>query len=341
MNPQARKFGGKVKKYSGTTGSAVKANDGTRVWTAEEIKGPPPAKVTTAPSRTPTAKDVAAMKAAKANEDALIKTLNSPGANMKRGGKVKKMASGGFAEAFKAARKAQGAGGTFTYNGKKYSTNTKEEGIPGVKKSQDTYGTPEDADNLAMGRPRLSEMPKDLGKDYAAMPKGMSGTSKYGAKETDSDRSGTIVRQKTGGKVKKLSIGGELMKAGRSGMLGIVPKFLADDATDSMKPEAPSEEKKETYEFVQKKKGGKIKGWEGSKKDESQDKKLAKKHGMSMSKWEKSSMDKKHDSQQSMKGLKKGGYCSGGKTKTVKMASGGSVRGNGCATRGKTKGRFV
>lgn len=94
MNPQARKFGGKVKKYSGTTGSAVKANDGTRVWTAEEIKGPPPAKVTTAPSRTPTAKDVAAMKAAKANEDALVKTLNSPGANMKRGGKVKKCSGG-------------------------------------------------------------------------------------------------------------------------------------------------------------------------------------------------------------------------------------------------------
>jgi hypothetical protein len=276
MNPQARKFGGKVKKYSGTTGSAVKANDGTRVWTAEEIKGPPPAKVTTAPSRTPTAKDVAAMKAAKANEDALIKTLNSPGANMKRGGKVKKMASGGFAEAFKAARKAQGAGGTFTYNGKKYSTNTKEEGIPGVKSSQNRFGTPEDADNLVMGRPRLSELPKDLGEDYAAMPKGMKGTAKYEAQDDDSNRSGTIVRQKT---------------------------------------------------------GGKIKGWEGSKKDEAQDKKLAKKHGMSMSKWEKSSMDKKHDKQQSMKGLKSGGMSC--------YAKGGSTRGNGCATRGKTKGRFV
>lgn len=49
------------------------------------------------------------------------------------------------------------------------------------------------------------------------------------------------------------------------------------------------------------------KGWEGSKKDLSQDKKLAKKHGMSFSKWEKSSMDKKHDRQQSTKGLKAGG----------------------------------
>lgn len=49
------------------------------------------------------------------------------------------------------------------------------------------------------------------------------------------------------------------------------------------------------------------KAWEGSAKDEAQDKKLAKKHGMSMESWEKSSMDKKHDTQHSAKGLNKGG----------------------------------
>lgn len=53
------------------------------------------------------------------------------------------------------------------------------------------------------------------------------------------------------------------------------------------------------------KKGGMA--WEGSAKDEAQDKKLAKKHGMSMKAWEKSDMDKKHDRQKSMKGLKRGG----------------------------------
>ena len=47
--------------------------------------------------------------------------------------------------------------------------------------------------------------------------------------------------------------------------------------------------------------------WEGSAKDESQDKKLAKKYGMSMAAWEKSKMDKKHDTQHSAKGLNKGG----------------------------------
>jgi hypothetical protein len=47
--------------------------------------------------------------------------------------------------------------------------------------------------------------------------------------------------------------------------------------------------------------------WEGSAKDEAQDKKLAKKYGMSMAAWEKSKMDKKHDTQHSAKGLNKGG----------------------------------
>lgn len=95
------------------------------------------------------------------------------------------------------------------------------------------------------------------------------------------------------------------------------------------------------------KKGGKVSEmeFEHSKKDLAQDKKLSKKHGMSMESWEKSSMDKKHDTQQSMKGLKKGGMSkmargggieSRGKTKgtMVKMARGGGVE-----MRGKTRGK--
>ena len=56
-------------------------------------------------------------------------------------------------------------------------------------------------------------------------------------------------------------------------------------------------------------KGGKLSAaeFEGTEKDEREDKKLAKKHHMSMREWEKSSLDKKHDRQQSTEGLKKGG----------------------------------
>lgn len=71
--------------------------------------------------------------------------------------------------------------------------------------------------------------------------------------------------------------------------------------------------------------GGKMSAmdWEHSKADLSQDKKLAKKHGMSLEKWEKSALDKKHDRQQSPKGLKSGGPV---------------TRGDGVASKGKTKG---
>ena len=101
------------------------------------------------------------------------------------------------------------------------------------------------------------------------------------------------------------------------------------------------------------------KAFEGSAKDEREDKKLAAKRGMSMMQWEKSPADKKHDEQQSMKGLKKGGGVMPAKdppskdlmaikdtpmgrrmasaaTKTAKMAKGGGVESNG-----KTKGRMV
>ena len=67
------------------------------------------------------------------------------------------------------------------------------------------------------------------------------------------------------------------------------------------------------------KKGG-MAEFEGSAKDEAQDKKLAKKHGMSMKEWESSKMDEKHDKQESMKGLKSGG-------RTARKSGGGVFTG--------------
>jgi hypothetical protein len=76
------------------------------------------------------------------------------------------------------------------------------------------------------------------------------------------------------------------------------------------------------------------KAWEGSAKDESQDKKLAKKYGMSMAAWEKSKMDKKHDTQHSSKGLNKGGRTGkslGGVLKDVGKYAALGVAGNAIA----------
>jgi hypothetical protein len=70
-------------------------------------------------------------------------------------------------------------------------------------------------------------------------------------------------------------------------------------------PSAKSVSDASAYMRNVRKDGGRA--WEGSAKDEAQDKKLAKKYGMSMASWEKSKMDKKHDTQHSAKGLNKGG----------------------------------
>lgn len=63
------------------------------------------------------------------------------------------------------------------------------------------------------------------------------------------------------------------------------------------------------------KRGGKAEKFEGSAKDQMQDKKLAAKRKMTMAEWEASKADDKHDKQESMKGLKDGG-------RTAKMGGG-------------------
>lgn len=94
-------------------------------------------------------------------------------------------------------------------------------------------------------------------------------------------------------------------------------------------PSAKSVSDASAYMRNVRKDGGRA--WEGSAKDEAQDKKLAKRHGMSMESWEKSSMDKKHDTQHSAKGLNKGGRTGkslGGVLKDVGKYAALGVAGN-------------
>ena len=110
---------------------------------------------------------------------------------------------------------------------------------------------------------------------------------------------------KKGGKVVASSGADAPQNAGKKPRSG--NKHLTVDALVNRNLKDANEDREGKKHIGGLKTGGRAKAFEGSAKDEKQDKKLAKKYGMSMESWEKSSMDDKHDSQESMKGLKKGG----------------------------------
>jgi hypothetical protein len=113
---------------------------------------------------------------------------------------------------------------------------------------------------------------------------------------------------KKGGKVVAVSGADAPQNAGKKQRSG--SKHLTVDALVNRNIKDANEDREGKKHIGGLKTGGRAKAFEGSAKDEKQDKKLAKKYGMSMESWEKSKMDDKHDSQQSMKGLKKGGRTS-------------------------------
>jgi hypothetical protein len=110
---------------------------------------------------------------------------------------------------------------------------------------------------------------------------------------------------KKGGKVVAVSGADAPQNAGKKQRSG--SKHLTVDALVNRNLKDANEDREGKKHIGGLKTGGRAKAFEGSAKDEMQDKKLAKKYGMSMESWEKSKMDDKHDSQKSMKGLKKGG----------------------------------
>ena len=136
-------------------------------------------------------------------------------------------------------------------------------------------------------------------------------------KDANEERDGIkhVGGMKKGGRAKKF-LGGPMMQPG--GMMagaapagGVGASGVAGDPTvdprENMVGKSRFNFGPGTNANPNLKRGGKAVKFEGSAKDEKQDKKLAKKHGMSMKSWEHSKLDKKHDEQQSMKGLKKGG----------------------------------
>lgn len=220
--------------------------------------------------------------------DADIKTGMRPVSQrqFKKGGKVS-----GEAHKSHAGRKPRKSGGRALTADSLINRNAKEaneerEGkkhIGGMKKGGRTH-------NDGGGRnPRGDENEMTAAQEAAAAAAAKAAAAaRAGRERTEAEREDPR-NQKRGGRTKKMD-GGPM-----DPRTGIVPKDVLTFGPGG--PKSP---------VIGLKKGGAAK-WEGSAKDEAQDKKLAKKHGMSMKSWESSKMDKKHDEQHSMKGLKKGG----------------------------------
>ena len=240
---------------------------------------------------------------------------------MKKGGRIEKAGGGSFKDAFRAARKELGAGKTFEWNGKSYTTNYAEEEAPKLKGVP-----PPEKITVTTLPPMASEVANDtmkaLGKTEGAMPQ--------------VNAMGDATGMKKGGRMVKKAEGGSLAPKTsprpmpRPTGLGMRPKARPETSPTTGKMETPEETQERLRGYSNNyKKGGKAEKFEGSAKDEMQDKKLAAKRGVSMKEWEASKADDKHDKQESMKGLKDGGKTEHDNDCVCKACGGAAMKKDG------------
>lgn len=291
--------------------------------------------------------------------------FNSGGDNMNprarfMGGKIKKMAGGGetayddmsFSAAWRAARKDKGAGEVFTYKGKDYSTNTEEEGV-GMRRQIPREGkdTSETGPSRgALGKSRADKTEDETpflsrGKDQAAGA-ALSRSPKLSAPKDEGVESVAPESYLLSPEAKALGIGSAALGATA---MKYAPK-LAPYVTKMTKMFAPSsrvgkattDEVAENLAAATAKRSATAKAAAAAKKakDAERRAKLTAPLKEAKDAADKARLDRiakyEDEAKEAYRGMR-----TGGKVDKVKAyAKGGSVRGGGCESKGKTKGKF-
>jgi len=314
----AMKKGGKVKgreHHNGANGNVVGESKLPPMTSAERLKrnlGLEPRSSMNPPTRS------SQTSRAEAQEpDRLGKFIEE--LPRKSGGRAHKASGGSFGEAFKAGRAAMLSGGpkTFEYKGKMYSTDLakpKPQASPMMETSNTTRAK-NVADRNANTRAAADA---DLMRGQGARERTQAGIASTQARQRSemaaspemkdimqrgSMNSSAMARPQNQGQgpTRENEPQAAVNKIMRGQVVqGAFDRFAPNQSDYPLGTEFPA------FEGRPEKRGGKVK-FEGSAKDQAQDKKLAAKRGMTMKQWEASKADDKHDSQKSMKGLKSGG----------------------------------
>ena len=207
----------------------------------------------------------------------------------KKGGRTHKASGGSFSEAFKAGRAAMLSGGpkTFEYKGKMYSTDLAKSAPSGGSRNVGMGSANAARASQASKRSEMAADPKmqEIMQRGSINSRAMARPQNQGQGPTRENEPQAAVNKIMRGQVEQDAF----------------DRFAPNQSDYPLGTQLPAFEGR--YE---EKRGGKVK-FEGSAKDQAQDKKLAAKRGMTMKQWEASKADDKHDSQKSMKGLAKGG----------------------------------